>query len=166
MLKCFTILKPGFLSPWWTLPLNSTWCVCSAPRAQKAAELIGFTSRQCVCFHQLRPRCISTPSHLRQSGAVRCRCIRHLCLPGAGAQHSNSTQSRYAGQKDRRRNKIKHLVNLQKLKQKCVECMTPTEHFNGWSQALTTQVRGFSEPSWHPVDKMDEGRLIKKVQRR
>lgn len=117
MLKCFTILKAGLLSPWWTLPLNSTWCVCSAPQAHKAAELIGFTSRQCVRFHQLQPRCISTPSH---HGALRCRCIRHLCLPDAGAQHSNSAQSRYAGQKDGHRNRIKHLVNFQKNKNKSV----------------------------------------------
>ncbi len=59
-------------------------------RCGTAVELICFNSSQHVGFQWLWLRCISTPSQLWWSGALRSRYTRLLFLPDDEAQRSNS----------------------------------------------------------------------------
>lgn len=59
-------------------------CVCSAmSQSLTAPELISYSSSQYVCFY-----CVTTPSHLRQSRAVRSRYARLLFVPEHTPQFS------------------------------------------------------------------------------
>ncbi len=59
--------------------------------------LVHLHSCQCVIFYWLRLRCVSTPSQLWWSRALRSRYTMFLLLPDDGAHSSNSAQSRSSG---------------------------------------------------------------------